>query len=265
MRKKSLLLSLFASCTLFPMSAQEVMLDFSNPANLSLFSFSPLSIPELQSAKYFNENKNEEKDRFYQSGNNHVLIIEGETISKDGISFNLENQGKYKDYPRFFFGLIGSEYPSSPVVSDFCCDLRWYRKQTLTISAPEGKKIDKIVMNATSGNFKARANGNTIVTTEGGKQSFSDDKTLNTWVADEGSKITSVTYRAEDDSPTQMAYSITVTLSDMADSAVTEIDADKNTPVEYYDLTGNRYNGDSLAPGLYIRKAGNKVAKIIVK
>lgn len=265
MRKKSLLLSFLASCTLLPISAQEIVLDFSNPTNLSQFSFSPLSLTELQSAKYFNENKGEDKDRCYKSGTNHVLIISDETISKDGISFHLENAGKFKDYPRFFFGLIGDTYPASPTASDFYCDLRWYKKETLTISAPEGKKIDKIVLNATSGEYKPRANGNTIVTTEGGTQTFSDDKTLNTWVANVGSEITSVTYRAEDDSPTQMAYSITVTLSDKGGSAVTEIDADNNAPVEYYDLTGNRYNGDTLAPGLYIRKAGNKVTKIFVK
>ena len=41
--------------------------------------------------------------------------------------------------------------------------------------------------------------------------------------------------------------------------------ADDNAPVEIYDLRGVRVDGSSLAPGLYIRKQGNKVNKVVVR
>lgn len=43
-----------------------------------------------------------------------------------------------------------------------------------------------------------------------------------------------------------------------------EIDS-ANAPVEFYNLNGVRVNGDSLAPGIYIRRQGNDVKKILVR
>lgn len=42
-------------------------------------------------------------------------------------------------------------------------------------------------------------------------------------------------------------------------------DAGNNAPVYYYDLNGRRMNGNSLTPGLYIRRQGRVVSKVIVK
>ncbi len=38
-----------------------------------------------------------------------------------------------------------------------------------------------------------------------------------------------------------------------------------NAPVEYFDLRGNRLSGSNLAPGIYIRRQGTEVKKILVK
>lgn len=46
-------------------------------------------------------------------------------------------------------------------------------------------------------------------------------------------------------------------------SGIESIDANENAPVEYYDLHGIRVSGD--APGLYIRRQGNKTTKVLVK
>ncbi len=267
MKKKFLLPSILAACAAVASNAQEVVFDFTDPTSLSGLEFKPMTLTELRSAKYINESDTKEKDRCYKSGNNHVLIIDGETISKDGVSFSVSNPDIYKDYPRFFFGLIGKTYPPEPAAENFYCDLRWYKTQVLEINAPEGKKIEKIVMSATSGDNPKRANGNTIVQTEGGKQTISDDKTLNEWVADSESEISTVVYKASADSPTQMAYSLSVTLADAGSgSAITEINAaDSAAPVEYYNLTGVRQNGDTLVPGVYVRRQGSKAQKFIVK
>ncbi len=48
-------------------------------------------------------------------------------------------------------------------------------------------------------------------------------------------------------------------------SALDDIVADENAPVEYYNLQGMRVNRDNLAPGIYIRHQGGKSVKIYVK
>ncbi len=44
---------------------------------------------------------------------------------------------------------------------------------------------------------------------------------------------------------------------------ITDDDSDK--PVEYYNLNGVRLSGDTLAPGIYIRRQGSTVSKITVR
>ncbi len=45
---------------------------------------------------------------------------------------------------------------------------------------------------------------------------------------------------------------------------ITDITADNNAAVEYFNLQGVRVNGD-MTPGLYIRRQGNEVSKVVVK
>lgn len=266
MKKLFLLSSVILGLSALNSNAQEVVFDFANPADLNQYTFTPMTLAELQTSTYLNS-KDEEKNRSYKSGENHVLILEGETITKDGVGISVSNPDKYKDYPRFFFGSISKKYPTDPQASDFYCDLRWYQKEEIKITAPEGKKLDKIVMSAVSGENPKRANGNTMVTEEVGTQTISEDKTLNTWEA--GTEIvTTITYKASSDSPTQMAYSIVVTLSDNgngSDAAISEISNDSNAPVEYFDLTGAKRNGSDLAPGIYVKRQGSKATKVIIK
>lgn len=248
------------------MNAQTVLFDFSDPSKLGQFGFAPMSLTELQTAKYYNASLKADKDRCYKSSNNHVLILEGEDVSKDGVKIHLSNPDAYKDYPRFFFGLIKTPYPETPSAADFYCDMRWYQKEVIEFTAPEGKKITKIEMNATSGTYPTRANGNTIVQTEGGTQTFNENKTVNTWVANADANLTSVKYVASSDSPTQMAYSIEVTLADYDGSGVAEIAAqNQNVVDEYYDLNGVKVAKEPTSKGIYVKRSGEKVSKVIVK
>lgn len=50
---------------------------------------------------------------------------------------------------------------------------------------------------------------------------------------------------------------------DMDNSAVSEISADKNAPVEYYNMNGIRV--ENPTNGLFIRKQGGEVKKVMVK
>ena len=46
-------------------------------------------------------------------------------------------------------------------------------------------------------------------------------------------------------------------------SGVADVEADSNAPVEFYNLQGVKVSGEE--PGLYIRRQGSKVSKVIVK
>ncbi|MDE6048688.1 MAG: calycin-like domain-containing protein, partial [Paramuribaculum sp.] len=54
---------------------------------------------------------------------------------------------------------------------------------------------------------------------------------------------------------------------DMDVTAITPVYSPEDTDgkVEYYNLKGVRVNGENLAPGIYIRRSGNKSEKILVK
>lgn len=49
-------------------------------------------------------------------------------------------------------------------------------------------------------------------------------------------------------------------------SGITDITVDNsNAPVEFYNLQGIRVNGDNLTPGIYVRRQGSAVSKVLVK
>ncbi len=253
------------------MSAQEtVLFDFSKPSNLDKMVFAPQTFAELKSGKYLNESSDPaaEKNRFYVSSKNIVLVVSGDSFTLDGVSIEMSNPEKYKDYPRFFFGNKTSTAPAKPedyTDETFYADMRWYQNQVIQITAPEGKYITKVVMNAESEGCPNRANNQTEVVTEGGVQSFAgaDNKTLNTWIANEGTKANVVTFKAVKGSATQMAYSVEVSLASNG-SGVAEI-ADDNSamPVEYYNLQGIRVANPEN--GIFIRRQGNQVMKEVLR
>lgn len=48
------------------------------------------------------------------------------------------------------------------------------------------------------------------------------------------------------------------------DGVSTEV-SDPGAPVEYYTLQGIRVGGDTLVPGIYIRRQGAKAKKVMVR
>lgn len=62
-----------------------------------------------------------------------------------------------------------------------------------------------------------------------------------------------------------MNMPIKVTFKSEKESGVEGIEADANAPVEYYNLQGVSVNADNLVPGIYVRRQGSKVEKVIVK
>lgn len=265
MKKRNLLFTLCALCAASSVSAQSetVTFDFTKPLNVTNFTYSPKTLAEQKASKYLNEKNNAEKDCFYKSSNNYVLIISGETVTYDGVSFCMTNPDIYKDYPRYFFGPITSANKNSENPEDWYSDMRWYQTEEILISVADDKKIDKIEFNAEADGLTTRACGDTPVVTEGGSQTINDSKTLNTWTANAGTALSSVKFKASASAPTQMAYTLKVTVSPKDGSAVEEIVTENSAPV-YYNLSGARCDG-TPAPGIYIRKTGSKVEKVVVK
>lgn len=277
MKLKSLL-SAFAVMLTASAFAQTVLFDFHDPNKIiGQVQFTPFSFEDLQAQTYINASDAEKARAYFGSGNkSFVTILEGETMVKEGVKITPSNPDKYKDFPRIFFaridGAVITEFTAAsgfyPLMEagklpGFYSDFRWYQKEEILIQAPDGKKLDKVVITAKYEGLKDRDASTTLVVSEGGTQTISDDKTVNTWTANEGATVTELKYKATDASATQMAYTVEVLLSDASGAGVSQIDAAYNEEAVYYDLTGNRVTG-KLANGIYVCRKGNVTNKIIV-
>lgn len=254
MKKKSLLFSILALGAMFSTEAQEVVFNFNDVTSLT---YAPQTLAEMKVGTYNNGTK--DVDRLKLDGNNYLLITIDETISMDGVSFTTDKGST--SFPRLFFQNQPKQASDNP--ADYISDYRWYKGATTIFTAPEGKYFKSLMMYPKDASKDAQRLLKTIIQTEGGKQELTNE--LNSWVANEGVQLKELTYKADDDAPTQVAYKFVVTLGDINGSAVAEIAADDNAPSEYFDLTGNRHAADNLAPGLYIVKKGSQVKKVLVK
>ncbi len=55
------------------------------------------------------------------------------------------------------------------------------------------------------------------------------------------------------------------TIEALPSSGVEGVEADVNAPVEYYNLQGQKVAAESLVPGIYVIRQGNKASKVLVK
>ncbi len=58
---------------------------------------------------------------------------------------------------------------------------------------------------------------------------------------------------------------IYVTFTDDRSNLIEGVLVDNNAPVEYFNLQGQRIAAESVTPGIYVRRQGNTVAKVLVK
>lgn len=54
-------------------------------------------------------------------------------------------------------------------------------------------------------------------------------------------------------------------LQKKTDTGIEGVEADDNAPVEYYNLNGVQVKADNMTPGVYVRRQGKNVAKVMVK
>ncbi|MDE6334057.1 MAG: chitobiase/beta-hexosaminidase C-terminal domain-containing protein, partial [Muribaculaceae bacterium] len=130
-------------------------------------------------------------------------------------------------------------------------EYRVYNGATTTISAQEGLLIKSVEF--TGAQLTALCYNNTAL----------EGATSTSWTSEEGVKsvefkcVTNGSYKRAD------IATIKVTFEKASDS-IADVELDENAPAEYYNLQGVRMEGE-LTPGLYIRRQGNKTAKVIVK
>lgn len=48
-------------------------------------------------------------------------------------------------------------------------------------------------------------------------------------------------------------------------TGIAGIEADENAPVEYFNLNGVQVKADNMTPGVYVRRQGKNVTKVMVK
>ncbi len=133
-------------------------------------------------------------------------------------------------------------------------DIRAYKSNTMTVSLTEpGYYIKEISFTQISGSTSWAG---TITTSPEGTW------TGKTWTAAVDKKATEVTMTFG--AASRIA---TVNVMYVQDTeAIEGIDADNsNAPVEYYNLQGIRVNADNMPAGIYIRRQGTAVSKVLVK
>lgn len=255
MKKQLLLLSLAVAGVSVSQAAAEKEVDFFFLDPYS-FTVQPTSLLEqFQSGDYTHET---------ESGkNNYLFKIKERDIVVDGVTMTPGMGTNKTNVPRFFWAGSSDEDVNDIFLTDYRC----YKNNTLTLSAPAGYVITKVVMHGKAGTANGSNNCDNIIidAASGGTQTF--DGSVNTWTAGDGEGVQTVSYTVKKNAPTQAMYRMYVTLA--STSGIGEIKgdaaADSDMPVEYYNLSGVRCDASSLLPGIYIKRQGNRSEKVLVR
>lgn len=195
------------------------------------------------------------------SGNNWVLLLTDGTstqsLVKEGVALTAKTPGTK---PRIHFQ--GTAYDDTKDI--FLSDFRCYAGNKISLEAPAGYTITKVVMHgkaSTPGNANCCDNIK-VDAACGGTQT--QDGGTNTWSI-AGNGIPKVTYTAATGCETQAVYRMWVYLKGDG-SGVDAVAADADTAdVEYYDFMGVRVDPANLGSGMYIRRQGVRSDKILVR
>ena len=167
--------------------------------------------------------------------------LAGVTIYNDIISINSTASEEASTMPRLYLGSgnnAGWTY-------------RFYKNNTITISAHDGYKIEGIV-------FEATNLGNASVLFTGNGQ-FKN----NVWTAYENSNVTEVVITKSESGNNPTISTMTVYYLDDPTNGVNEIANDLNAPVEYFNLQGQKVLNPSN--GIFIIRQGNKTSKVVIR
>ncbi|MCM1348119.1 MAG: chitobiase/beta-hexosaminidase C-terminal domain-containing protein [Firmicutes bacterium] len=134
--------------------------------------------------------------------------------------------------------------------------LRIYKKNQFTLSTSKGYVLEKIVINYN--------NTASIPLADGQKGTYAYADKVGTWTSS-NDKVSAVTFAIPADGSNSQINSIEV-ICNQDLSAIESVAVDNsNAPVEYFNLQGVRVDADNMVPGIYVRRQGTEVTKILVK
>ncbi len=170
------------------------------------------------------------------------IRIENYTLDSNGVVLSFtttNNQNGVK-----IFNSTSSKAPGTT--------LRVYKGSTLTLTAPAGYYVTNIA-------FTEPASTSWGLNLAEGQPGTFESKE---WAADADDKASAVTFEVPSDGTNTYIKAISVSCAKIL-SGVADIEAaDDNAPVEYFNLQGIRV--ENPADGLYIRRQGSKITKVIL-
>lgn len=174
--------------------------------------------------------------------------LDGKTLVNEGISLTFAKAENTSNAPMWW------HYRKTDGSVEYT-EARVYINNTMTITAPEDKLVSTVSFTQNTGSTNwlgdwAAAFG------EGWSES------QKTYTHAQGVKSVSIVVPGNSRFAT-----MTLTLVNDPDfSAISDIDADNaNAPVEYFNLQGIRVDAENLTPGIYVRRQGSEVVKVLVK
>lgn len=219
-----------ATYTLKIAGQDKATFDFSKDGNIASLTTSAIA------ANSSNVDDNQLTDVVFQNGPIMLQIGIGENT--------------YNNHPRWWIENAGKANEN--------WDVRAYQNNEIIVNVCEdGYRIESIEFTQVTGST-TWASSWTITPTDGTWES-------KVWTAPAGSLTNIVTF-VPGGSSRIGAINVTYVEDENAVQGIEDIVNDNsNAPVEYYNLQGIRVNGNNLTPGIYVRRQGSEVVKILVK
>lgn len=143
--------------------------------------------------------------------------------------------------------------------------VRLYPQTTLTITVPEGSKIESVGlysdMSLSGSGYTQRA---TVTGYEGAAATeWPDGLTFSSGYVWTPSQDTNVFFLENNAESGPVAFTYAKVVFSNTPTGINGISSDVDAPVEYYNLNGVRVN--EPADGIFIRRQGSKVSKVVLK
>lgn len=143
--------------------------------------------------------------------------------------------------------------------------VRIYPQSTLTITAPDGSKIESVgLYSDLSLSGSGYTNRATVTGYEGAAATeWPDDLTFSSGYVWTPSQDTNVFFLENNAESGMVAFAYAKVVFSNTPTGINGISFDVDAPVEYYNLNGVRVS--EPADGIFIRRQGSKVSKVVLK
>lgn len=190
----------------------------------------------------------------WEEGEN-TLYINGETFTENGVTLQaeqMEGAGSWDVIPNIYKHSSGYR-------------VRIYTNSYVTITAPAGSNIESVgLYSDLSLSGSGYTNRATVEGYEGAAATeWPDGLSFSSgyvWTPNEDTNVFTLENNAESG---MVAFTYVKVVYSTTQTGINGIDSDLDAPVEYYNLNGVRVS--EPADGIFIRRQGSKVSKVVVK